>query len=194
MRPSAFPYNRAGRHVYVLLWQDTSDTSPRYGSDAWGSSLALGLTAAAGETLSPPSATTAPAGVLRGYAGSEANPQTTGFHKLVYESTEYGKTRQFPFSVFLPHGYAQDSKRWPMLTFLAGLGDRGSDPGMAMACGVPLEIGRSMELRQWMPMIVLTPQCPNDRVWEDAAIVAGSPSPDRCGGRPLRGSIARVYM
>lgn len=128
--------------------------------------LLMSWTVALGQAPPATTPTAAPAGVLKGYAGSEDNPRTTGFHKLVYEWTEDGKTRQIPFSVFLPHGYAQDNRHWPMLTFLAGLGDRGADPGLAMACGVPLEIGRSAELRQWMPMIVLTPQCPNDRVWE----------------------------
>lgn len=129
--------------------------------------LSMSWVVALGQAPSATMPATAPTGILKGYAGGENDPQTTGFHKLVYEWTEDGKTRQIPFSVFLPHGYAQDNKRWPMLTFLAGLGDRGADPGLAMACGVPLEIGRSAELRQWMPMIVLTPQCPNDRVWED---------------------------
>ncbi len=129
--------------------------------------LAMSAVVALAQAPSPTMPTTSLTGVLRGYAGGENNPQTTGFHKLVYEWTEAGKTRQMPFSVFLPHGYAQDNRRWPVLTFLAGLGDRGADPGMAMACGVPLEIGRSAELRQWMPMIVLTPQCSNEQVWED---------------------------
>ena len=133
--------------------------------------LALHTVAARAEA---PSAATMPAtasvGVFRGYAAGEDDPQTAGFHKLLYEWVENGQKRQIAFSIFLPHGYGQGSggqKPWPMLTFLAGLGDRGADPGMAMACGVPLEIGRSPELRQWMPMIVLTPQCPSDRVWED---------------------------
>jgi hypothetical protein len=97
--------------------------------------------------------------------------RSPGFHKLIYEWTEDGAAKRIRFSLFLPHGYGTDDRRWPMLTFLAGLGDRGTDPGNAMAVGVPLEIGRSAELGKWMPMIVLSPQCPGDKQWYDPAMV-----------------------
>ncbi len=124
----------------------------------------LAVFAHAAEPVTQP--TSAPAGSFHGYAGASDDPRSSGFHKLVYQWTEDGRARQIPFAIFLPEGYGSDGRRWPMLTFLAGLGDRGPDPGVSMGVGVPLEIGRDPELRRWLPMIVLTPQCPNDKVWE----------------------------
>ncbi len=100
------------------------------------------------------------------YGSGSAEARTPGFHKLIYTWTEDGQVRYISFSIYLPQGYGQDDRRWPMLTFLAGLGDRGRDPGMGMAVGAPLEVGRSEELGKWLPMIILTPQCPSDKVWD----------------------------
>lgn len=113
---------------------------------------------------SPPASQ--PANPFIAYPSGPADLRSAGFHKLIYQWSENGQPRRLPLAIFLPQGYGQDDRRWPMLTFLAGLGDRGADPGNAMAVGVPLEIGRSTELSQWFPMIVLVPQCPSDRVWD----------------------------
>lgn len=106
-------------------------------------------------------------GAFKAYPeGATDDLRSAGFHKLVYEWSEEGKLRTLPLCLYLPSGYGSDDRRWPMLTFMAGLGDRGPDPSIAMGVGVPLEIGRNAELRKWLPMIVLTPQCPSDRVWD----------------------------
>ena len=107
------------------------------------------------------------AGEIHSYTTGPATPLTPGFHKLVCEFTDATiQPTRLPFTLYLPSGYGTPGKRFPMVTFLGGLGDRGDDPGIAMCVGVPLEIGRDPDLRAWMPMIVLTPQCPSDRVWE----------------------------
>ena len=104
---------------------------------------------------------------IHSYTTGPATPLTPGFHKLVCEFTDATiQPTRLPFTLYLPSGYGTPGKRFPMVTFLGGLGDRGDDPGIAMCVGVPLEIGRDPDLRAWMPMIVLTPQCPSDRVWE----------------------------
>lgn len=127
--------------------------------------LVLILVCASNLSAQPAPGTLPVGGAIRAFTGSADEIPTPGFHKLVYEFSEDGQPRQLPFSLFLPHGYPGEQS-WPMVVFLGGLGDRGADPGIAMSVGVPLEVGRDSELRAWMPMIVLTPQCPNDRVWE----------------------------
>jgi predicted esterase len=109
-------------------------------------------------------------GQFTAYPTGTPDLRSSGFHKLIYQWTDAGKTRTIRFSLFLPHGYGASDRRWPMVTFLAGLGDRGTDPGNAMAVGVPLEIGRSAELGGWMPMMVLSPQCPGDKQWDSAGM------------------------
>ena len=107
-----------------------------------------------------------PSGEFLPYPGSVMPPGRPGFHKMIYRWTEEGQTHQLPFNIYLPQGFDTQSRRWPMLTFMAGLGDRGNNPGIAMCVGVPLEIGRNPDLAAWLPMIVLIPQCPNDKVWD----------------------------
>jgi pimeloyl-ACP methyl ester carboxylesterase len=124
--------------------------------------LAAISTAIAAEPASQPAVD----GRFIAYPNGTPDLRSPGFHKLIYEWNDGGHARQIRFSLFLPHGYGTDHRRWPMVTFLAGLGDRGDDPGNAMAVGVPLEIGRSAELGQWMPMMILSPQCPGDKQWD----------------------------
>jgi len=109
---------------------------------------------------------TQPDGVFLGFAGGPAVVTTPGFHKMIFAWAENGIKHQLPFSIYLPLGYGKDDRHWPMLTFMAGLGDRGTDPGAGMAVGVPAAIGRDPALQKWLPMIVLTPQCPSDKVWD----------------------------
>jgi dienelactone hydrolase len=85
---------------------------------------------------------------------------------MVYQWQEAGQQRQLPFVIYLPEGYRPGTKLWPLLTFLSGMGERGSDPSVVMNCGVPVDVGDHPELQKWMPMILLMPVCPSDRMWD----------------------------
>ncbi len=111
----------------------------------------------------------APAGAFSGWGQESANPSTPGYHYMVYRWQEGGRSREMPFSLYLPEGYSAGGKKWPMLTFLSGKGERGSDPSAVMNCGVPVDMSRQAGLQKWMPMVILLPLCPSDREW---------PSPD----------------
>jgi hypothetical protein len=108
----------------------------------------------------------APAGVFKGWGQESENPTAPGYHYMVYQWQENGQRREMPFSLYLPEGYQAGGKKWPMLTFLSGIGERGSDPCAVMNCGVPVDVGREAGLQKWMPMVVLLPLCPNDRLWD----------------------------
>jgi len=138
--------------------------------------------------------TTAPSARFIAFGGGEPDLRTPGFHKLLYLWQEEGQRRYASFSVFLPQGFGETGRRWPLLVFLAGLGDRGADPGNAMAVGVPLEIGRSDELAKWMPMVVLTPQCPADKVWDTPGVGAQVVRLVHALLEPLTIDAARVYV
>lgn len=88
---------------------------------------------------------------------------------------------------YLPKGYrAGDGMRWPVLFFLHGMGERGSDLSLVKRHGPPREIGEGREL----PFIVVAPPCPADRWWETVALNAIY---DRvmCS---LRADASRVYL
>lgn len=72
--------------------------------------------------------------------------------------------RVFPCVTWLPAGY-DPAHAWPLVLFLHGKGERGSD-GWA-----PTTVGLGTALRahpdRW-PCVVAFPQCPTDRRWIDA--------------------------
>src|SRR3954469_24984435 len=66
------------------------------------------------------------------------------------------------YLLFLPEGYSNDSdKKWPLMLFLHGAGERGSDVNKVKVHGPP----RIVEKRKDFPFIVVSPQCPADSWW-----------------------------
>jgi predicted peptidase len=63
----------------------------------------------------------------------------------------------------LPNEYGQDpSRRWPLLLFLHGRGERGGDLALIKKYGIP----RVVEEWQDTPFIIVSPQCPETSNWE----------------------------
>jgi len=67
----------------------------------------------------------------------------------------------------LPPGY-DEQESWPVLLFLHGAGERGSDLEMVKKHGPPKLIEGGREL----PFIVVSPQCPAGRWWEAFELAA----------------------
>ncbi len=68
-----------------------------------------------------------------------------------------GDARLYPHSVHLPKDYDRDpAKRWPLLVFLHGSGERGESLQMVKQHGPPklADTGRDL------PFVIVTPQCP----------------------------------
>lgn len=78
-------------------------------------------------------------------------------------------TRTYPahYLVALPEGYAdQPRKRWPLLIFLHGSGERGTDLELLRVHGPFREIAQGRRY----PFIVAAPQCPPE-VWWDVEVL-----------------------
>ncbi len=98
-------------------------------------------------------------------AGSRSHPpmppQETGFlnrtlqlHKLDYH-----------FQVYLPQEWRRDDrKQWPIILFLHGRGERGSEGMWQTQIGLPSEVRDHPE--RW-PFIIVMPQCPQGQYWTD---------------------------
>lgn len=72
------------------------------------------------------------------------------------------KTRiTLDYLLYLPEGYSKTGKKWPLMLFLHGAGERGSDLSYVKRHGPPklVEQGKSL------PFILVSPQCPDDSVW-----------------------------
>ncbi|MBN2365689.1 MAG: phospholipase, partial [Calditrichaeota bacterium] len=68
----------------------------------------------------------------------------------------------FNFLLYLPKNYEAENRKWPLLIFLHGAGERGKDLEKVKIHGPPklIEKGKSF------PFIVVSPQCPEGTWWE----------------------------
>jgi predicted peptidase len=70
-------------------------------------------------------------------------------------------TVKLAYLLYLPKGYEQ-KESWPLMLFLHGAGERGDDLEMVKKHGPPKLIDAGREF----PFVVVSPQCPKDRMWE----------------------------
>jgi predicted peptidase len=68
------------------------------------------------------------------------------------------------YLLFLPKGYdAKSEKRWPLILFLHGAGERGSDVWKVATHGPPKNVTSKPDF----PFIVVSPQCPEHQIWSN---------------------------
>ena len=73
------------------------------------------------------------------------------------------------YLLYLPHDYDQKkSKRWPLILFLHGAGERGTNVWLAAAHGPP----KIVKTKPDFQFIVVSPQCPNGQSWSDDTVLA----------------------
>lgn len=70
--------------------------------------------------------------------------------------------KEYRYLRYLPPGYATDpERRWPMVLFLHGAGERGDDIEMIRRHGLPKMIAQGKNF----PCVVVSPQCPVGEWW-----------------------------
>jgi predicted peptidase len=73
------------------------------------------------------------------------------------------------YLLFLPKGYGQDvNKRWPLILFLHGAGERGSNIWSIAKNGLT-KVDTQMTN---FPFIVVSPQCAEGQMWSDDSLLA----------------------
>lgn len=79
------------------------------------------------------------------------------------------KTVTANYLLFLPRDYGQKkSKRWPLILFLHGAGERGNDLSQVKLHGLP----RIVKDKPDFPFIVVSPQCPSGQFWSNDVLLA----------------------
>ena len=72
------------------------------------------------------------------------------------------RTLRLSYLLSLPRGYRAGGKRkWPLILFLHGAGERGDDLELVKKHGIPKIVEQGTDL----PFITLSPQCPQDTWW-----------------------------
>lgn len=95
---------------------------------------------------------------------SASTRQETGF---LNRTVTVGKST-YRFQVYLPENYRHGRReKWPIILFLHGRGERGSEGMWQTQVGLPESIRDHPE--RW-PFVVVMPQCPLDNYWTDGAM------------------------
>lgn len=79
--------------------------------------------------------------------------------KCTFEA-QITKTVRLEYLLALPEGYGSD-KKWPLILFLHGAGERGGDLELVKKHGIP----RIVEQKEDFPFIAVSPQCPRWSWW-----------------------------
>lgn len=102
----------------------------------------------------------------RGHASPQPFlPQETGFLNRKVDS----RGTSYHFQVYLPEDFRRDDrKQWPILLFLHGRGERGSEGMWQTQIGLPLEVRDHPD--RW-PFVIVMPQCPYPNFWTDPGML-----------------------
>lgn len=91
---------------------------------------------------------------------SSVSAQPGGQHSRMFEKT-VTKNLSCQYLLFLPPGYGEKQQSWPLIMFLHGAGERGSDLEKVKVHGPP----KIVEDKKDFPFIVVSPQCPENDWW-----------------------------
>ena len=73
------------------------------------------------------------------------------------------------YLLFLPKDYdGKAEKRWPLILFLHGAGERGTNLAKVAVHGPPKNVSTKPEF----PFIVVSPQCPENQTWSNDVLLA----------------------
>ena len=94
-----------------------------------------------------------------------AQPGTQSVQQFATTITREAKLQ---YLLYLPKDYAANAtKRFPLVLFLHGAGERGTNVQKVAVHGPPKLIAAGREF----PFICVSPQCPENQIWDDEALV-----------------------
>ncbi len=97
------------------------------------------------------------------------------------------KTVATQYLIYLPKDYAARSKkRWPLMLFLHGAGERGTNIAKVAVHGPPKLVKQGRDF----PFIIVSPQCPNGERWDNDVLLALLDE----AGEKYRVDESRVYL
>ena len=105
------------------------------------------------------------------FGGSVFAEEKTTVKSQLFHSfeTTVKKSVQAQYLLFLPDGYKKNGdKKWPMIFFLHGAGERGDDLNLVAIHGPP----KIVQSKRDFPFIVVSPQCPTGEFWSNDVLLA----------------------
>jgi predicted peptidase len=92
-----------------------------------------------------------------------ANQEKTGEQTAQVFSKKITKKVGCQYLLYLPADYGRSEKKWPLIMFLHGKGERGDDLELVKMHGPPKLIAQGRPF----DFIVVSPQCPNNGWWPE---------------------------
>lgn len=128
-------------------------------------SIASGLGFA--QATTPPAA--APTSAAPAVPADDPIPSKPGTYRLSVQATADGQTLRIPYVLYVPDNYQPDGK-CPVLVFLHGLGERGTDLDAIFIHGPNFELLKPEreDFRHSFPFVLISAQCPpRGQRWDD---------------------------
>lgn len=101
-------------------------------------------------------------GILLAWSAALAGPTKEVFERPSKE------TLHLDYLLSLPEGYdAKGDRKWPLVVFLHGAGERGSDLDLVAKHGPPKRIAEG----ESFPFILVSPQCPENGWWTEQPVL-----------------------
>lgn len=100
------------------------------------------------------------------------------------------KGATYKYQVFVPENWSSKQK-WPVILFLHGAGERGSDGLLQTEVGIGSAIRRD---RARFPVIVVVPQCVKDRWWSEPAMEEIALASLAAASKEFKGDAKRTYL
>ena len=119
-------------------------------------------------------------------ASALARKQETGF--LDRAISVSGRT--YRYQVFVPYNWDKH-KKWPVILFLHGAGERGDD-GLLQT-----DVGLGHAIRERVtrfPFVVVMPQCPKEKVWTDSEMETQALAALDRSVKEFHGDCQRIYL
>ena len=106
--------------------------------------------------------------VLTATALFAQNDPDISMQKREHFEKQITKTASLDYLLFLPEGYeAGGEKKWPLMLFLHGAGERGTNVARVAVHG-PAKL---VKTKKDFPFILVSPQCPIDERWNPEALI-----------------------
>lgn len=86
-----------------------------------------------------------------------------GIWRLTHAHFSRGVAMEYALSV--PEAYGKEEKSWPVLVYLHGSDERGTDLDKVTMNGLPKLISEYAKQDRDFPFITISPQCPADKTW-----------------------------
>ena len=96
----------------------------------------------------------------------------------------------YPYQVYVPSNWTK-KKKWPVVLFLHGAGERGDDGLIQTEVGIGSLIRRHPDR---VPAIVVLPQCAKDRWWSEAEMQSQALKALDQTMKEFNGDATRVYL